>query len=131
MIRVGLIVLCLATPLRADDLRPVPDYFVDTVFLTSTAQTIARACSTLSLDPAATTRLTETVLARLEADGYTSDVIATGMDDPGPAIAALQEAFLAKHDLADGAPEPQVCAAGRAEIAGDTPLGHLMLEVAE
>lgn len=118
----------LATSATADQV-PAPDYFVASAFETSTAQVIALSCSTLAIDPAAIARHTEEVLLALEADGFTSENLVDRMADPSDAVGALQSAFLARHDLADGAPEAAVCAAGEQEIAEQTALGGLLMEV--
>jgi hypothetical protein len=123
----GLVAAAVAGPLAAE---PAPDYFVAGAFETSTAQAIARSCTTLSIDPVASTALTDELLARLAADGLTPDTILERMDDPSAEIAVLQAGFLARHGLADGAPEGEVCAAGRREIAEGTPIGALLTPVA-
>ncbi|UWQ22835.1 DUF5333 domain-containing protein [Jannaschia sp. W003] len=126
---IGALALILAAA-PAHAAEPAPGYFVDAVFETTTAQALARGCAALSVDPIAAARVTEDVLGRLTADGFTPETLAERMDDPADAIAERQAAFLARHELADGAPEAAVCAAGRAEIAEATPLGALLVEVA-
>lgn len=121
--------MALGLPAWAEDPRPSPQYFVDTAFETSTAQALALSCATLSVDLGAMARRTEGTLQQLTDDGFTPDNLSARMADPTDAIAALQTAFMAKHGLADGAPETAVCAAGRAEIAEGTPVGALLLEV--
>ncbi|MEM8823933.1 MAG: DUF5333 family protein [Pseudomonadota bacterium] len=128
MIRIAFAVVTLATPAAADQLPP-PDYFVTSAFATSTAQAIAVSCSTLSINPVAMSQYTDAVLAALEADGFTQDNLAERMADPSDAIAVLQSDFLERHDLADGASEDRVCAAGRLEIEDGTELGALLTEV--
>ena len=117
-----------AGPVWADG-TAAPDYFVAAAFASSTAQAVARSCPDLSVDPVVAARETEAVLARLEADGFTPETIATEMADPTQAIAALQDGFRARHDLADGAPPAAVCAAGRAEIAGGTDVGRMLIDL--
>ena len=120
----------LATTVAASaEQVPAPDYFVATVVETSTAQQLALSCPTLSIDPVKAARRTEDVLTRLSEDGFTPENLETRMADPAEAIAALQNAFLAKHQLADGASTEAVCAAGKAEIAEDSAIGALLLEV--
>ena len=46
-------------------LRPAPDYFVEAVVASTTAQQIARACEALSLDPPKVQKMTADVLQRL------------------------------------------------------------------
>lgn len=114
----------------AQDRVDPPGYFVEAVFATTTAQIVARVCGGLSVDPVAVARVTEDVLDRLTADGFTPENLATRMQDPAPAIATLQDDFLARHALADGAPEAQVCDAGREEIAAQSAIGNLLVEAA-
>ncbi|GIT92916.1 hypothetical protein JANAI62_33740 [Jannaschia pagri] len=120
---------CLATPVAAEDLRPAPEYFVTAAMETSTAQILAVNCSTLSVDLGAMARRSEATLVRLTEDGFTPQALAEGMEDPSDAIAVLQQAFLSKHGLSDGAAESVVCDAGLAEIAEETGIGALLLEV--
>ena len=121
-------VLLAAAPAMAEPI-PAPDYFVEAAFLTSTAQVLALNCASLSVDPVVMARLTEDAMTRLTEDGFTPENLADRMADPSAAIAKRQTEFTTTHGLSDGAPEAAVCAAGRAEIAEDTPLGKLLLEV--
>ncbi|MEM7488733.1 MAG: DUF5333 family protein [Pseudomonadota bacterium] len=129
--RLSVLALCMAVaaPAAADPL-PAPDYFVASAFETSTAQAIALSCSNLSVDPAAVARHSDDVMTALAADGFTAENVSERMADPSGAIATLQAAFLARHDLAEGAPEEAVCAAGRREMAEGSALGALLTEVA-
>ncbi|MEM9795122.1 MAG: DUF5333 family protein [Pseudomonadota bacterium] len=111
--------------------EPVPDYFVIAVFDVSTAQTLARSCATLSVDPVLAARQTEAVLAQLTEDGYTPENIQARMADPSEAIGRLQRDFMDRHGLSTGAAEEAVCAAGQKEIAEGTGVGALLLEVSE
>jgi hypothetical protein len=47
------------------------------------------------------------------------------------ALAAARQAFLDRHGLAEGAPPAAACAAGRAEIAAESAIGGLLIEVGE
>ncbi|WGH77652.1 DUF5333 family protein [Jannaschia ovalis] len=123
--------ILLAAPAAAQEAVPAPDYFVEAAFLSSTAQVLALSCQTLSVDPIAIARLTDATLARLTEDGFTPENLADRMADPSDAIATLQAAFVQKHALEQGAPEAAVCAAGAAEIAEETALGTLIVEVAQ
>ncbi|PWJ12479.1 DUF5333 family protein [Jannaschia seohaensis] len=121
--------LALALPAAAEDLRSAPDYFVESVMRTSTANILAVNCAGLSVDLGAISQLSAEILDRLTEDGFTPRILAEEMADPSEAIAVLQDAFLAKHGLATGASEAAVCAAGRAEIAEGSEIGALLLEV--
>ncbi|SFJ28536.1 DUF5333 family protein [Jannaschia pohangensis] len=130
--RRGLIALaCVASPALAQDQVPPPDYFVTSAMETSTAQILAVNCATISINPGAMSRASEIVLDQLEQDGFTPENLVTRMADPSDAIGALQDAFLSKHGLADGATEDLVCAAAAREIEEGTGIGALLLEVGE
>ncbi|MBM2576196.1 hypothetical protein JQC91_07750 [Jannaschia sp. Os4] len=122
------LLLC-ATPAMAQEPAPSPDYFVEGVVASAAAQAVALACPTLSVDLGAAARLSEDVLARLTADGFDPQNLLARMEDPQPAIAALQDAFLARHGLAEGAPSEVACAAGRTELEEGSAIGALLLEV--
>lgn len=127
--RMAIIALLAASPALAQDQQAAPQYFVDAAFQTSTAQVLAVNCSVLSIDLGAMARTTDATLAQLAEDGFTPENMEARMADPTDTIAAMQSSFLEKHGLANGAPETAVCAAGQREIAEDTPIGALLLEV--
>jgi hypothetical protein len=128
-VRVAAFLLLLAAPTSAQEARPAPDYFVEAAMATSTANALAIGCPTLSIDPALAVEVTSTAIERLRRDGFDPRALADEMRDPSAEIAALQDAFRAKHRLADGAPEDAICAAGLAEIAEGTGVGVLLVEV--
>ncbi|WP_179378462.1 DUF5333 family protein [Jannaschia marina] len=133
MIRALPLVL-LALPAAAQETAakvPAPDYFVASAMATSTAQILAVNCATLSINPGAMSAETGRVLDRLGEDGFTAENLVERMEDPADRIAVLQDAFLAKHDLADGAGAEAVCAAGLREISEGSEIGALLLEVEE
>ena len=121
----------MATPALAEGQIVAPDYFVTTVMETSTAQQVAVSCPILSINPALMADRSEAALARLAEDGFTPDTLETQMANPADAIAVLQDAFMAKHDLGADGSQAAVCAAGKAEIADGTGIGALLLEVAQ
>ena len=98
---------------------------------TSTAQQLARACPEISIDPDVVSRASGEILVRLEEDGFDTSTGELGMEDASADILARQEAFLAKHDLADGASPELVCAAARVEMAEGTQIGGYLVEVAQ
>lgn len=128
MIRVAALLL-LAAPAFAQEQVPAPEFFVTSAMATSTAQILAVNCPTLSVDPGAMSAETSGVLERLERAGFTPENLVTRMEDPADRIAVLQDAFLAKHDLADGADVDAVCGAGLREISEGSVIGALLLEV--
>lgn len=130
MIRAAALTL-LALPAAAQEQVPAPAYFVTSAMATSTAQILAVNCPTLSIDPAAMTVETAGVLERLERDGFTPENLIERMENPEDRIAVLQEAFLAKHDLTEGATVGTICAAGLREMSEGSVIGALLLEVEE
>lgn len=131
MIRAAIIACALcATPAWAD-LRPAPGYFLDAIVATSTAQQLALSCPEVSIDPVIIGKASGAVLTQLEADGFDVNAADMGMLDASADIQARQEAFVAKHGLAEGASTEAVCAAARAEMADGTDIGTYLVEVAE
>jgi hypothetical protein len=130
--RAGFIVVCCAaTPVFAQDKVPAPEYFVDTVMATSTAQMLAVSCPTLSVDIARASLLSEGILARLAEDGFEPDTIEARMQDPSAAVGALQEAFVAKHALVGQVTAERLCEVGRMEMAEGTGIGTLLMGVSQ
>lgn len=135
MIRATLILGLMTGPVLAqqatapDALRPAPDYYVNAIIDITIAQTLARSCTTISLDPPKFEQLTDAVLAQLTDDGFDPDRPHEQMVDPGEQFAALQTAFMDKHALVEGIGEAEVCAASKAEIAEGTGIGNLLIEV--
>ena len=71
-------VLFLLTGSAAAEPLAAPDYFVEAAFAASTAQSLAQACSVLSVDPLAMRGRSETMIADMEADGFTLDNVEAG-----------------------------------------------------
>jgi len=112
------------------DLRPAPDFFVDSLVAVTTAQQLARFCTDLSVDPEAVRVGTAEVIERLESDGFDTSRPDGGMLLPQEQIITMQDAFADKHGLSeDEVTEDIVCAAGRAEIAAGSTMGRYLVEV--
>jgi len=109
--------------------RPAPEYFLQMVLATTTAQQLALACPSLSFEIVSASRDSGAVLSQLEADGFDGDLLEEQMVDPTPIFEARQAAFLAKHGLTEGAAQERVCAAGVAEIADGSAIGTYLVEV--
>ena len=124
------VVFCFASAVQAQEARPAPDYFVDSVMATTTAQQLAVACPTLSFNIIAASRATGPVMERLIEDGFDPDQLESQMTGFAEAMAARQAAFLARHDLSDGAESEKVCAVGAAEIAEGSDIGSFLTKVA-
>lgn len=111
------------------ELRPAPDYFVETIVALTIAQQVARSCKTLSVNPVEAQKASASVMERLAADGFNVDAPHEEMIDPSERAVEMQQAFLAKHSLVEGIGEEDVCAAGRAEMAEGSETGSYLIEV--
>ena len=111
--------------------RPAPAYFLDVVMASSTAQQLALACPSISVDVIVVAKASGEVMTQLETDGFDTTTDSLGMTDTSDAFAARQDAFLARHDLQDGATADVVCAAARAEMAQGTLIGSYLMEAPE
>ncbi len=109
------------------ELRPAPDYFVEAVVASTTAQQIARACDTLSLDPPKVQNMTAEILRRLQDDGFDIERADGGMLESQEKFAAEQVKFMAKHDLQGIISSDMICAAGQIEIEEGTAIGGLLV----
>lgn len=129
MIRAILISLtAVAGTAQAEDLREAPEYFIETVFAVSLSGALARACPSLSVDPAAVNRASLALDEKLAADGFPADDPVSGMTGAQAKMDARQDAFMTTYPLI-GASTDEVCAAGRAEMAAGSVLGGLLVEV--
>jgi len=108
------------------ELREMPDYFVEALVATSTAQAVALSCPALSVNPIAAVQASDGLLAKLQADGIDVSDPASSFLPGDDKLAAAQTAFMDKHAL-DGAGAEAVCAAGKAEIAEGTSIGALLV----
>lgn len=115
----------LAGPAIAE-LREMPDYFVDALVATSTAQAVALSCPKLSVNPIAVVQASDALLEQLQADGVDVADPSSSFLPGDDKLAAAQAAFMDKHTL-EGAGADAVCAAGRAEIDEGTAIGQLLV----
>lgn len=116
---------------EAAEPRPAPEYFVASVVASTTAQALAQACPTISLDPPRLQAMTTSILQQLESDGFDVTRPDAGMLPTAEAFETRQQAFLQKHGL-DTDPTPEnACAAALAEIAEGSEIGGLLVEVPE
>jgi len=114
----------------AEDLRPAPDYYLDAVVTVTAAQSLARSCTAVSVDPLRLAAISDEVLARLAEDGFDPSSPDPTMEDPSAVLNARLRALFEGHGLSDGVSEAQVCAAARAEMAAESDVGNVLLEVA-
>lgn len=121
--------LVAGTALAAD--RTAPAYFLDTVMAASTAQQLALACPSVSVNLDVVSKASGDVLEKLKADGFDTTSETLGMQDTNAEFAKRQAAFLAQHDLAEGADADAVCSAARVEMAQNTQIGAYLMEVAQ
>lgn len=119
----------LAQGAEEAELRPAPDYFVEAVVASTTAQQIARACEDLSLDPPKVQAMTAEVLQRLLDDGFDLERPDGGMTESQDKFASAQVAFMEKHGLEGTISNDMICAAGKAEMADKSAIGMLLIAV--
>ena len=124
------LLIAAAAPVTAQELRPAPDYFVNTVFGLTVAQALARSCSTVTLNPVAAQQASEALLIRLEEDGFDMTAPHEQMSGAQEAMDAARDAFMTRHGLVQP-DETQVCAAATNEIAEATAVGLMLLEMDE
>ncbi len=132
MIRFAAIGALTAAPAFAQDdveLRPAPEWFVEAVVAVTTAEQLARSCSTLSLEGQTVHEATTEVIVRLREAGFDTDRPDGGMEPSTEAFRAHQNAFLDKHGLSGEITEEMVCAAGRAEMAEGSKIGEYLMEM--
>lgn len=122
------VAFCVATSAVSASERPAPEYYLDALIDTTTAQQLALACPTLSVNLPRVAQATGDVIARLEEDGFTMTAEQTGMEDATDALASRQDAFVTKYGLQNPSADA-VCAAGRAEIQEGTVMGSYLIEV--
>lgn len=127
MIRASLVSLLLAAPAFAQELRPAPAYYTDTVFAVSMAEALAKGCPALGLNFYVVQERLDMLEARLGEDGFDVKEPFTQMIDPSPVFGLKQQAFLAKHPI-EGAAGAEVCAAGRTEMSDETLIGTLLID---
>lgn len=127
MIRAAVIWLALAGPGVAEDLRAAPAYYTDTVFAVSMAEALAKGCTALGLNFYEVQTQLESLEAQLGDDGFDTDAPFEQMVDPTSVFAGMQQNFLAKYPI-EGAPEAEVCAAGRTERQDETLIGALLID---
>ncbi len=113
----------------AQETKPAPEYYLQAVVAFTAAETLARSCRTISVDPAALTGEAERVLTQLEADGFDTTRADAGMQDPTEELNRRLVALMEKHGLETGAGEDEVCAAARAEMAEGGAIADFLLEV--
>lgn len=125
------LLLALTSPLAADELRPAPDYYVETLFALTMAEALATSCPDIGMDLLAAGARTSDLRDELAADGFEPNALSTQMIDPAPALRDLQAAFLEKHPGLGDPDEASVCGAARAEMAQDTLVGTYLFEGVE
>jgi hypothetical protein len=112
---------------QAQDLRPAPAYYTDSVFAVTMAEALAQGCLKVGINFGAVSERMAMLEAQLADDGFDIDAPFDQMIDPSPVFGAMQQDFLARHPI-EGQGEDAVCAAATAEIAEETMIGSLLLE---
>ncbi|MEM1302264.1 MAG: DUF5333 family protein [Pseudomonadota bacterium] len=127
LVFIGLTALTALSP-QARAEQQAPDYFIEVMFNTTTAERLAQFCPTVTVDSSHAQEQSEALVERLGADGY-GDVTdfgnLSGLED---GVAAMQVAFLEKHSIAGAGPD-RVCEVAKEEIEGETSLGAFLVEI--
>lgn len=114
---------------NAQDLKPAPDYYLDAVVAFTAAETLARSCRTVSVDPVALTNESERILKRLADDGFDTTRPDAGMVDPSEELNSRLVALMTDYGLKNGSEEDEVCAAAREVMAESGQISGFLLEV--
>ncbi|MDJ0995464.1 MAG: DUF5333 family protein [Dinoroseobacter sp.] len=130
MIRICTCLLLTTGAAFAQELRPAPSYYTDSVFAVTMAEALAQGCSRVGINFGAIQDRMTMLEARLEEDGFNTETPFDQMIDPSPIFGAMQQDFLAKHPI-EGKGEEAVCGAAAVEIANETMIGALLLEAPE
>jgi hypothetical protein len=112
---------------QADTMRPAPDYFVDMVMATTTAQQLALSCPIFSFELLKASHASGAVISRLQEDGFDTNLLDEQMSGFEEALGARQETFLSKYGL-DDPDEVKVCAAANAEFDAGTEIGGYLVK---
>ena len=115
----------MAMPSFAQDLRPAPEYFLNTMFAVPMAENLAAFCPTASLNYAVISVAHDEVMKRLTSDGFQTEDPFSEMQDTQPAMDAKLAEFMERHQLA-GADQKMVCLAAANESAAGTMVGRLL-----
>jgi len=118
--------LVLPAAVSAQDLRPAPAYFPETLVAINLAEALALACRSVGVDLFATQNAVMELEEKLETDGFDPDNPFAGMIDPAPMMRDLQQAFLDKYPI-EGGSEAEVCTAANQEIAEETAIGKYLI----
>lgn len=108
--------------------QQAPDYFIEVMFNTITAERLTHFCTLVAVDTAHAQAQSEALVNRLSEEGY-GDVTTFGQL-PGleDGVAAMQIEFMTKYDLQGAGPE-RVCEVVEAEMTGETSLGAYLKRV--
>ncbi|MEM1076963.1 MAG: DUF5333 family protein [Pseudomonadota bacterium] len=126
MIRAAVISLVLAGPTFAQELRPAPSYYTNTVFAVTMAEALAQGCEALGLNFFAVQSQLEMLEARLGEDGFNTDEPFDQMHDPSAIFDSMGQDFLTKYPI-EGAGQDAICGAGQTEMKAETLIGRLLI----
>ncbi|WP_147124538.1 DUF5333 family protein [Shimia ponticola] len=127
LVFIGLSALTALSP-QARAEQQAPDYFVEVMFNTTTAERLAQFCPTVTVNAVHAQLQSEALVNRLTDEGYgdvTSFGTLAGLEE---GVAELQAAFLETHALAGAGPD-RVCEVAQAEIENATALGAYLMVI--
>ena len=122
--------LAIVPGISASAQTAAPTYYVEALFAVSTAEQLANFCPQVSMNLQATNEASETLLARLSADGIEGNAI-TELTGVEAAVADLQAQFVETYGLDDDPTEEVLCNAALSEIEQESAVGEYLMEVSQ
>jgi len=129
----GLIAMatCGVTAASAEELRPAPQYYLDTVIGMSLAEQYAWHCPAVVVNQDAVAAVYGALIQRLGADGFETDAPHEHMALPPQADTdAVITSMLSRNEAAAD-PEASFCGEARAEMKSGTVTGKLLAGTAQ
>lgn len=129
---IGLIPLCMLATSAAAELRPAPDYYLETLMELSFADQYSTACDTLDINQGAMGSTIDWLMSRLLEDGFKDPTRAhEEMELPSQEETdAIVLELIERHDTTED-PNASWCEEGRLEIENETNIGLMLMEVSE
>lgn len=112
---------------EAPELRPAPDYFVDTLVAMNSVRGLVRGCAMLRISSENVQAHMKATRELLATDGFDMDNLGTQMQDPTERFKERQQAFFDTYGIGSDVTRDQLCDAARAEIEKATILGSFLV----
>ncbi|MBT8409647.1 MAG: DUF5333 domain-containing protein [Alphaproteobacteria bacterium] len=108
-------------------LRPAPDYFVDTLVAMNTVRGLVRGCEMLRVSSENVQAHMKATRELLATDGFDMDKLGAQMQDPSERFKDRQQDFFETYGIGSDVTRDQLCDAARAEIEKATILGSFLV----